>query len=50
LEWRLIPANRLEEVYDNILKFSLQEDKQTQSLLKAKTVKEIKKAWSEIAY
>jgi regulator of RNase E activity RraA len=41
------PADRLEEVYNNILKFSLQEDKQAQSLLKAKTVEEIKKAWSE---
>lgn len=41
------PADRLEEVYHNILKLSLQEDKQAQNLLKAKTVEEIKKAWSE---
>jgi len=44
------PADQLEEVYNNVLKFSLLEDNQVKNLLKARTTEEIKKAWSEGVY
>jgi len=42
---RKFPADKLEEVYNNIDVFSEEEDIQAKEILKAKNVDEIKKAW-----
>ncbi len=41
------PADKLEDIYKNIEKFSAEEDQQAKAILKAKTIEELKKAWSE---
>lgn len=41
------PIDKLEDIYKNIEKFSAEEDQQAKDILKAKTIEELKKAWSE---
>jgi len=41
------PIDKLEDIYKNIEKFSAEEDQQAKAILKAKTMEELKKAWSE---
>ena len=41
------PIDRLEDICKNIYRFSAEEDQQSKAILKAKTVEELKKAWSE---
>jgi len=41
------PIDRLEDICKNIDRFSAEEDQQSKAILKAKTVEELKKAWSE---
>lgn len=41
------PIEKLEDICKNIERFSKEEDQQSKAILKAKTVEELKKAWSE---
>ena len=41
------PVDKLEAIYKNIQKFSQEEDQQAKAVLEAKTIEEIKKAWSQ---
>ncbi|MBN2395817.1 MAG: RraA family protein [Candidatus Atribacteria bacterium] len=41
------PIEKLADICENIKKFSQEEDQQSKAILKAKTVEELKKAWSE---